>query len=568
MKRALALALALLMCLSAAPAMAIELERGLPYNADPRIVPEGEQVTLTLFQSLSDKVDALNSDKNSFTKLLEDATGLTLNFAVAPQSDSRTKLNVLLNSGDYPDIISSRAYPRTEMAMYAEQGVFIALDDYLTEALAPNTLDVFEAYPPARVVCTGSDGKVYSLPDVNDCYHCMYGNGRAWYYMPWMRSINNDVYPETTDELMTYLKYIRDNDVNGNGDPNDEIPVAFVKDDADSFIRWIASSFMIYPKDHYRLEDDGTITACFTEDAYKQALAFAHEMYAEGLILEESFSIAINDLNNIGEDPSGNKFGLIVGWGPERGVVRNGETKRWFEYFALPPVAGPDGARYHNYTGSWGSVGTGYFITDKCRNVEYAVQLGDLLLSYFYGYSSLYGTKGIGWDDPSSEDAVDFNGNPAMYRELVQGASQPMNTSWNQVNIMYRNVDWWMAREAEGAVTIRAYLDGDFTLRDEAAAYPSYNEVMKYYACNKNLDPYKFDDKYIVPPLLYDDETADIVADANTLVEAYRREMMAAFVIGSRDLSEYDAYVQELNDMGLQDILSSMTKAYDTFISQ
>lgn len=34
-------------------------------------------------------------------------------------------------------------------------------------------------------------------------------------------------YPETVEELYTVLKAFKEQDANGNGDPNDEIPISF-----------------------------------------------------------------------------------------------------------------------------------------------------------------------------------------------------------------------------------------------------------------------------------------------------------------------------------------------------
>jgi putative aldouronate transport system substrate-binding protein len=65
-----------------------------------------------------------------------------------------------------------------------------------------------------------------------------------------------------------------------------------------------------------------------------------------------------------------------------------------------------------------------------------------------------------------------------------------------------------------------------------------------------------------VPPLLYSAEKADVVADANAAVDAYRLEMIASFVTGTRSLDEFDQYVSELEGMGLNDILGAMNEAY------
>lgn len=570
MRKLTTLLLVLILTLAlAAPALAATVE--MP---DSRLVPEGETAELTIFQSLNTNVESLDAELNSMTAMLQEATGVKLTFITASAADAQTKLNTLMSSGDYPDIISSSManglMSRSSMDYYAKQGVFVPLDEYITEKIAPNAYKIFSENAAARAVCSGSDGSIYSLPDINECYHCRYGNGRAWYYMPWMdqwkAEFNEGNLPQTTAELKSYLEWVRDNDVNGNGDATDEVPLAFYANQADSFVRWICGSFMVYTFDHYRLNEDGTITANFTEEAYKEALAFAHELYEEGLVLADSFSVTQNELQAIGESEYPTTA-IIVGWGPEDGVVRGGETNRWYDYFALTPVAGPEGVRYANNSGSTNFAGVGFFVTDACENVELAVRFGDLLLDHYWSLSTLLGPKGEAWGDPTDAEALGFDGKPANFKYLDIPAEATTNTFWNQMNITNRPSDFWDNREATGSEVIHAYLDGDYSLKDEAMSYSSYNEVMKYYACQKNLAPYAFDEAYCVPSLLYSDEVTDVVADAEALVESYRKEMYAAFITGTRPLDEFDSYVSELYNYGLQDILDAKNDAYQQYIA-
>lgn len=140
--------------------------------------------------------------------------------------------------------------------------------------------------------------------------------------------------------------------------------------------------------------------------------------------------------------------------------------------------------------------------------------------------------------------------------------TQPQNCSWDQASISNRPASFRLSQQAQGADKIYEYLNGNFDLLGEVSQLGSYNEIMKYYGCQKNLDPYKFDEKYVVPSLLYSADVADVVADANAAVDAYRIEMIAAFVTGTRSLDEFDAYVSEMEGMGLNDILSAMNDAY------
>ena len=78
----------------------------------------------------------------------------------------------------------------------------------------------------------------------------------------------------------------------------------------------------------------------------------------------------------------------------------------------------------------------------------------------------------------------------------------------------------------------------------------------------KSLEPYAFGAEWCVPALLYDEDVADEANDAETAIDTYRKEMAAAFVTGTRDLGEFDAYVQELYGMGLQTVLDAKNAAY------
>ena len=73
--------------------------------------------------------------------------------------------------------------------------------------------------------------------------------------------------------------------------------------------------------------------------------------------------------------------------------------------------------------------------------------------------------------------------------------------------------------------------------------------------------------KEAVPPgvRVIQADIADEANDAETAISSYRSEMAAAFVTGTRDLAEYDDYVQELYAMGLQTVLDAKNAAYSVF---
>ena len=55
--------------------------------------------------------------------------------------------------------------------------MIIPLDDYLTEENVPNYLKTMEPY--GLDMTKEADRKIYSLANINVCYHCQYGR-KMW----------------------------------------------------------------------------------------------------------------------------------------------------------------------------------------------------------------------------------------------------------------------------------------------------------------------------------------------------------------------------------------------------
>ncbi len=70
---------------------------------------------------------------NEFTKWLEEKTNIHLEFDIAPMAheENRQKLNLVLASGQLPDIIMNFGIPLDEQQTMADQGLIIPLDDLI-----------------------------------------------------------------------------------------------------------------------------------------------------------------------------------------------------------------------------------------------------------------------------------------------------------------------------------------------------------------------------------------------------------------------------------------------------
>lgn len=234
---------------------------------------------------------------------------------------------------------------KNDVQYYADQGIFISLDEYGVRD-CPNIKAALEEFPTMAEALECSDGKFYVLPEVNNAIHNTYRGGRLHYYMPWFRD-NDIAVPQTLDEFTEYLRWVKTSDANGK--PN-EIPLAFWKDEAivRNTISALAKPFMpwVMTDTYWGLAvEDGVVTEQYRDERFRDALRYMNMLYKEGQIMENSFSISQDELRAIGESEEGPAIAVIGAFGADGHVQRGGP--RWAglmewaipdEYF-IPPMA-------------------------------------------------------------------------------------------------------------------------------------------------------------------------------------------------------------------------------------
>ena len=141
-------------------------------------------------------------------------------------------------------------------------------------------------------------------------------SGRAWINHTWMERLNLET-PETTEELRAVLQAFKDQDANGNGDPNDEYPWMGCNNTWRGFgDEYIMNSFVQYNRDTpYYIDDDGNVQAAYDKDAYREGLRYWHSLVEANLFDPTSFSQTVNQLKQVFEDPECSKVGLACAGG-------------------------------------------------------------------------------------------------------------------------------------------------------------------------------------------------------------------------------------------------------------
>ncbi|MEH7545477.1 MULTISPECIES: extracellular solute-binding protein [Bacillaceae] len=232
-------------------------------------------------------------------------------------ADWDQKKGALLASGDVPDlIIGPNAITDADYVQY--NGLFEDLSDDLDKSL-PNVKKMFEAKPETKGIATQLDGKIYGLPKYQRFWPAT--ATRQFINQKWLDNLGLKQ-PTNWDELYDVLVAFKEKDANGNGDPNDEIPMDFSPTGTGGFGFFqptvlLGSTGITLGEGSgqgYYVEN-GKVKNFFTDERYKDFVKFLNKCYKAGLISKEVFT---QDYTKYQSVARGNgdvaKVGYTYGW--------------------------------------------------------------------------------------------------------------------------------------------------------------------------------------------------------------------------------------------------------------
>ena len=517
-------------------------------EAGPRIAvnPAGtfpivdEKITMTAFIPTEPWMGGDYQD-NDFIRYLEGKTNVFLQLETAPINEAVQKRNLLLASDDYPEIFIMD-FSKFEQQFYGSQGVFLPLNDFIAE-YGVNTRKALADYPLVEANMTMPDGTIYSLPDIDDCFHCAYAQ-KMWIYRPWLDKLGLSI-PTTTEEFKDVLIAFRDRDPNGNG-IKDEIPfsgaISGWHTGVDGFLMnaFVYSHGDLAESGVRMFIENGKITSAFDRPGWKEGLIYMNDLYNEGLLSGDAFIQDYNQYLQLGENPDVVVLGAAAAG--FMGVFTNveGETGRWLDYTVVPPLKGPGGTRFARFNPVYG-VGS-WTITDKAAHPEAAFRLGDAFYELDLVLHSVYGREGIewAWAEPGE---IGINGRQAVWKALVAYGAGGRSSWWGQ-----------------GGPQV---MSRDFRLGEVREEGPSLSVIL-YEETRDKMEPYQVNTEMIVPPLTFAEDVAAEVVDLESALGTYVNEMIARFIIDDADIeAEWDDYLAELDRIGLSRYIELMQEAYD-----
>lgn len=500
-----------------------------------------ETLEFTMFRTSMPNVEDFQT--NDFTKYMEDLTNIKFTFESASRDDRKEKLNMEFNTDTYPDVIMHYAPDAAKWGV--EEGVLIQLDDLIYENM-PNYVEKMGDYIDQT---RQTDGHIYQIAGLNDCYHCMYGR-KMWVNTYYLEEMGVDV-PETTQEFYDVCKKFVET-------YPDKIAIGGASSGwYVDFVAWLMGSFTLDSGEYGKiaLTPEGKMISAATTDEWREGLRYIKSLYDIGAIYDGNFTQDAEQLRTIMNQEDVPV--LFVPFGTiSDGIDADANNEVYRQYQCIAPLEGPDGTRltaYFKYSGlEEGSVS----ITDHCSNPAAVLRWVDYFFSEKGDISAQFGAdEGTDWVWEPNDGSVGLNGEPAMYKiaDDKQYSSDVQNHDWQDLVVRYAPADYRL-----GAAT-----DPDVDLGTTAGL-----EKLLYLATKEKMEPYgqnpENGDLDVLPSLKF---TADEASDLQTIqveVQNYINSSKVEFITGVKSLDDdWDTYLEELDNCGLQTMIDYYQAAYD-----
>ncbi|GGG11319.1 extracellular solute-binding protein [Paenibacillus aceti] len=478
-----------------------------------------ERITLTVM-GMKDPGGTDWSELELFKRLAE-KTNIDLKFELAEEDTFKEKKNIALVGGEYPDLIL-RGAEKIDEETYGPQGIFLDLTD-LIDQYAPNIKALLDKEPAIKASVTSMDGKIYGLPYY---FKTATTQGHLGFFdSQWMKNVGIETPPTTTDELYAMLKAFKEQDANGNGDPNDEIPFSVVG--LTAFQNLLLPAFTgMTGGIGFDINDAGEVVYVPAMPEYKEALAYTHKLYKEGLI-DREFS------TQTAQQWQAKIKGGLVGVYNASPTLLDPETTKT-EQLSLVPLTSPTNDKRVVKTPD--SLYTSRaVITDKCKYPEAAIRLLDMFyateekaIDGFSGNTVFLGYEGEHWK---------YTDESKTYYEWIEPT-----TGFSDIN---------------KTVSVNMGLPGLLDFDAIPVNYPLMENKVRQ--VRENQVPY-YRDAYPVNARFTAKESERGNVIENDLL-TYVNLMTTKFIIGEENLDNFNSYIETLDKMGLPELLEIKTAA-------
>ena len=518
-----------------------------------------EPVEITYFRQELNRNAAAYYSETAWFQELENRLNIKLTIlGPASSDDYNTAVNAMLVSGEYPDLLYFDWTQYSGGAMAGvEDGVIVPISEIPEyKEKVPNWFKVIEENDEVRRAVTQDDGSIVTFchwePNIARSAYWGYAIRKDW-----LDRLGLAV-PTTVDEAYEVLKAFKEQDANGNGDPNDEIPFSCCNwwGTAHPGFDTLAAAFSLKVNVMYRDPQAGKITY-WTEynngENFKAYVETMRKWYEEGLIDEEFVSQKYDGWT---AKITGDKVGMFFCFPDSVGSWEDSikQTLKDNAYgnpddvciYGLVPLKGIDGVPYtydnDNAMVSFAGANQPTVITTaavKNGHIEKCLELLNYLYSEEGSELNNWGVEGVSytkdadgthhWTEAVTNDP-DYGMADAVFKYAL-----PTLGGWPKA----------MSYEAWGSMNL--------VVPDQITTHKNYA------LSDTSLD---------IPSFALNAEEQEtysrIITDVNTAVS----EVYLSVITGKKDVAELDALLAQVKSMGIGGAVAAYQSAYDRYMNR
>lgn len=541
------------------------------YYNEPGVLPiVKEPIQLTVAVQQSQHINDWNT--NYMSKLMEERTGIDFVFDVYPDAlaDFNMKIELLIAAGgnDLPNVII-RDESQAVLMPWAEAGMIIPLTEYYDTLFhwGQESIDMSASLTKESVMkyITSYDGNIYGVFGFNDTQNNQYSGARININRKWLAQLGLPI-PSTTEDFKETLIAFRDNDMNGNGDATDEIPLTGYKDSVGNLRKFLMTPF-VYTQDNYWTNTDGVIGVSFNTDEWREGLRYAADLYKEGLIDQQHFTQDQSSLTVVNS---------------QEPVVVGAYTRISTSNMAADDLKRYDYDRIEQLTNSaTGETRTSVqpalpgiraLITKTCEYPEAAYMWLDYMTGVDMSILTRYGVEGQEWDWIDVEDTQNklvefwqsYEGGNMLEKLYGPGAKPPVGTRFFSATSWGTMQDTWWGQVGPNVMTeeLQQTFGQMVPVTDrEIASY--VNEFSARYQLEEAMT--HRDESLIVAGLVYNQAEQDVITNYYEEIRSYVDEIWSAYVVGTMDIEDdaaWNNYLRTLDNMGLNQCIEAAQSCF------
>jgi|SRR5690554_983835 len=460
--------------------------------------------------------DAMYTEDTLTLKELRKRTNIEFEITTVYERQRGDKFRLILASGDYPDIMYGGIPDLNKFGML---GAFVPLND-LIEKHGPNIQKYLVDDKTAYAETVAVDGNLYCVPMLSAIRTSMgYCIRQDWLDRLGLKP------PVTIDDWYEVLKAFKENDANGNGDPNDEVPL-FLDTPWENAHLIFADAFGIEANpvnDYWCLVDD-TVEFAPIQAGFRDYLETMSKWYKEGLIDEEFVTregaVDYFMMNNIG-GASVNWTGWLAAFNAMDEITTQYPG---YNMQVIPPPVLKRGDKPRTFWQQKKVVSHAWAISVTNRYPEETMKLFDYVYSDEGTLLFNFGIEDVTYNM--------VNGKPE-YTEEVKGSPQFLRQNGLQALFGMRQMPEY---EAASCATE--------DIRRQLFSYVDQD----YFA-----DPF--------PTLSLTEAEKEVYNRTMASIKTYIEEETVRFIIGDSSTG-WDKYVETVKGMGIDYNAELMNKAY------